>query len=137
MSRPIACILAAMIAVGAWALPALGRFDNPGSVGANTLATTTVVAPVLDSTVAGTTPCHVTLSWTAPATGTVPDGYDLYRSGTSGGPYSFVKHVGSLTMTTDASVASLTTYYYVLRSTRAAWVSGNSNQRSVTTLLCV
>jgi hypothetical protein len=46
--------------------------------------------------------------------------------------------VGAVTSTSDNTgpLAALTTYHYVIRSTRAAWTSANSNQRSVTTLLC-
>jgi signal peptidase len=124
--------------VMAMASPAFGIFTEPTSVGANDFAASHVDAPSLDSAQPDALLCQVTLVWTAPATGLGPDGYDVYRSTTGGGPYSFVKHVGVVTTTNDSGLSANTTYYYVLRSTRDGWVSGNSNERSATTgVVCV
>lgn len=132
--------MAALVAL-AYAGPAAGLFNETASVGANTLTTGKVNPPTLASAVSGpvAVTCRVDLSWTAPATGLAPDGYDVYRSTTSGGPYSFIKHVGTVTSTsdTDPALGPLTTYYYVLQSSLQSWRSGNSNQLSVATVLCL
>jgi fibronectin type 3 domain-containing protein len=60
-----------------------------------------------------TTPHSVSLTWTASASGNVT-GYKVYRSGTSGGPYSLITSVGTTTTATDNSVAAGQTYYYVV-----------------------
>lgn len=117
--------------------PALGAFTDTASVGSNVLSSGTVTPPTLDSATADALICRIALTWTAPSTGLSPDGYDVYRSTTSGGPYGFVKHVGTVTSTTDTGLAGNTTYHYVLRTTRAGWTSVDSNQRSAkTALLC-
>lgn len=133
--RAAAVVTAAIVLVGMGG-PAAGRFTDPTSVGANALAAGSLAPPTANSASVGLL-CSITVTWSAPATGLVPTGYDLYRSTTSGGPYTFIKHVGAVTSTTDTG-AILTTYHYVLRSTRGtAWTSGNSNQRSVSTGLCL
>ena len=94
--------------------------------------------PTLNSATRRVGVCGVTLSWTAPALGLGPSSYDVYRSTTSGGPYSLVTNVpGSQTTVTDGTVAANTTYYYVMKSGFGSWRSANSNQRSVATGVCV
>lgn len=82
----------------------------------------------------------VRVSWTA-TTSTWGDGYEVLRATVNGGPYSAVGTVaGQGTVTyDDTSVASSTTYYYVVKATKLLWRSANSNQASVTTpsALCV
>jgi hypothetical protein len=75
------------------------------------------------------TPHSVTLLWDASTS--VVDGYNLYRGGQSGGPYSLVGTVGSTTLTfTDPSVVAGATYYYVATAftTNPAAESANSNE---------
>jgi fibronectin type 3 domain-containing protein len=59
-------------------------------------------------------------------------GYNVYRSTTSGGPYT---QVGSLPASafsfTDTSVASGTTYYYVVRAAAGSVESVNSNEVAI------
>ena len=114
---------------------AAARWVDPATVGSNAFATSAVNAPTLNSVTVGLL-CAITVSWSVPGSGVAPDGYDLYRSTTSGGPYAFRKHVGAVTSTSDTG-AALTTYYYVLKSTRSSWVSANSNQVSRSTGLCL
>ncbi len=72
---------------------------------------------------------QINLSWTASAGAT---SYNVYRSTTSGGPYS---SVGSSATTTfnNTGLAASTTYYYVVRAVGGC-ESGNSGQASATTL---
>ncbi|HET8759669.1 MAG TPA: fibronectin type III domain-containing protein, partial [Nitrospiria bacterium] len=77
----------------------------------------------------------VDLSWTGVADPDVA-GYVLYRSTTSGGPYTRVNAYPSLVASyVDRSVSAGTFYYYVVRSYDTSGnESGNSNQASVTPL---
>jgi hypothetical protein len=77
---------------------------------------------------------EVTVTWTATASA-FADGYQVFRSATSGGPYSLVGTVGGRATTsfTDTGVTFLTTYYYVVQATRNRWRSANSTQASFTT----
>jgi hypothetical protein len=54
---------------------------------------------------------NATLSWTH-STSEVT-GYKIYRSGTSGGPYTLIATIGYVTTYLDQTVAAGTTYYYV------------------------
>ncbi len=119
-------------------VPASALLARTFPVGENTFTTTTVQPPTVTGATADALLCTITLTWTAPSSGVAPDGYDLYRGTASGGPYTFVKHVGVVTTTTDTGLAANRTYYYVLQSTRHSWRSGNSNEGSAkTALLCV
>ncbi len=74
---------------------------------------------------------QINLSWTAVGGATE---YHVFRSNTSGGPYS---SIGTSVTTTfnNTGLASSTTYYYVVRAANSATCeSGNSNQASATTL---
>jgi 4-amino-4-deoxy-L-arabinose transferase-like glycosyltransferase len=77
-------------------------------------------------------PHTVTLRWQA---NTSPvDGYNVYRSRASGGPYTKLNNdlVKALTFT-DGSVESGATYYYAVRAVdKAQHESGNSNEIVVT-----
>ena len=77
---------------------------------------------------------EVTVTWTATSS-TFADGYEVFRSSTSGGPYSLVGTVSGRTTTsfTDTGVTFLTTYHYVVRATRNLWRSIDSAQASFTT----
>ncbi len=85
----------------------------------------------LTATAAGAN--QINLSWTASSGATE---YHVYRSTTSGGPYT---SVGTATGTTfsDTGLTCNTTYYYVVRAANSATCeSGNSNQASATTAAC-
>jgi hypothetical protein len=106
----------------------LARFSDAdpasGSAATDTLEPPTALA----ASVAGAT---VTLGWT-PTVDAYAAGYDVYRSGTSGGPYTLDSSVTprSATSTTDAPGNG--TWYYVLRSTYQAWTSLPSGQAAAT-----
>lgn len=77
----------------------------------------------------------VNLTWTA-TTSAFADGYEIDRASQSGGPYSPVGTVSgqSTTNYTDTTAGFSTTYYYVVRATKASWRSVDSGEASVTTL---
>ena len=77
---------------------------------------------------------EVDVTWTA-SSSIFADGYQVFRSANSGGPYTLIGTVAGRTTTTftDADVTFLTTYHYVVQATRNLWRSVNSTQASVTT----
>ena len=71
-----------------------------------------------------------TLTWTA-TVDTRATGYLVFRSTSSGGPYTLVATVTPRTTTTSIDVVvGLGTRYYVLQSYYGSWTSVNSNQDS-------
>jgi hypothetical protein len=68
----------------------------------------------------------VRLTWKASSTPGVT--YDLYRGVTPGGPYEEIQSGISTIQTTDKTVSSGTTYYYVARSQDSSGQSVNSNE---------
>jgi fibronectin type 3 domain-containing protein len=77
----------------------------------------------------GTAPTQhtVDLSWAASADAV---GYNIYRSTTSGGPYTMINSsLDGTTAYTDSTVTSGTTYYYVATAVNSSSEeSGYSNQ---------
>lgn len=79
-------------------------------------------------TATGVNSGQVELTWSA-ADGA--SGYDVYRSGTSGGPYGLVASGIAGTSYLDAEVTSGLTYFYVVTATDAYGQSLNSNEIAV------
>ena len=75
---------------------------------------------------------QINLSWTAVSGAT---GYNVYRSTTSGGPYTLVGSTAG-TSFSNTGLSCNTTYFYVVRATNSCGESGNSNQASATTGAC-
>ena len=76
---------------------------------------------------------EVEVTWTA-SSSAFADGYQVFRSATSGGPYTLIGTVpGGTTTFTDTDVTFLTTYHYVVQATRNLWRSVSSTQASFTT----
>ena len=69
---------------------------------------------VLNLNGTGTQPAQhrVVLSWTASTSQNIV-GYNIYRGGSSGGPYSKISSLDPNTTYTDSTVVNNTTYYYV------------------------
>jgi fibronectin type 3 domain-containing protein len=84
--------------------------------------------------VSNATASQVSLTWTASASTTVV-GYNVYRGTTSGGPYTKVNlAIVAAPAFTDMSVASGTTYYYVVTAVDPGNLESiNSNEVSATT----
>jgi fibronectin type 3 domain-containing protein len=72
---------------------------------------------------------QVSLTWTA-STGAAS--YNVYRSTTSGGPYTRIASGVTSTSYTDSGLANGTTYFYVVIAVNSSGTSGNSNQASAT-----
>jgi hypothetical protein len=83
-------------------------------------------------TTSGTTQTGTTVSWTASSGAT---SYKIFRSTTSGGPYT---QVGTSTTTSfaDSGLTCNTTYFYVVTASNGTCDSGNSAQASATTSAC-
>jgi hypothetical protein len=75
---------------------------------------------------------QINLSWNAVSGAT---SYNVYRSTTSGGPYSLAGS-SSTTSFSDTGLNCNTTYFYVVRAVSGGCESGNSNQASATTAAC-
>lgn len=79
---------------------------------------------------------QVTLTWQAPPGNTysILTGYKVYRSTTSGGPYTFVSTTSAdVTTYVDSGLQSGTTYYYVVTAVNARRDEGpQSNQAAAT-----
>lgn len=141
VARRAAVLATALVVCGA--AVASAAFLSSTSAGA-TYTSATLSAPSGLSSSAG--PCtalssaSIRLSWVATPSSWA-DGYEVLRSGTSGGPYSSIGTVAGVSTLTylDASLPFSTTYYYVVRATKASWRSALTAQvsRTTPTLLCV
>jgi hypothetical protein len=145
--RDIRVLTIAITCAFAWAGTtawALATFTGDASVATASLSSATLAAPsgltAQNQNCVSLTSTQVKLTWTA-TTSTWATGYEIFRSTTSGGPYtSRGTTSGSSTVTwVDTSVSFLTTYFYVVEASKNSWRSVNSNQASVTTptQLCV
>ena len=82
--------------------------------------------------VVSASPAGIELAWNAVADDPTLYGYEVLRSGTSGGPYTAIARVTG-TSFTDFSVVESATYYYVVRTLDQSFNrSGNSDQVKAT-----
>lgn len=86
------------------------------------------LAPPTGLTATGSN-AQVALSWTASSGAS---GYNIYRSTTSGGPYTVIQSGVESTTYTDTGVTNGTTYYYVVTAVNGSVESGYSNQAAAT-----
>ena len=131
-------LLAAIVIVVVIGAPAFANWSanlqQTQSVTAGVLAAPGGTSAVNGACVKNTS-WHVNVSWTASAS-LFADGYEIFRSTTSGGPYTSLGTVNGRATTTfvDTTPTFQTTYFYVVQSKRNLWRSPNSNQATVTTL---
>ena len=108
-------------------------FDNAGNHGPasnSVLLTFPPPAPGMPLGLSATPGnASVALAWTAPAGS--PTSYNVKRSLTTGGPYSFVSNV-TATSYTDTSVSNRTQYYYVVSAVNAIGEGANSAEAGAT-----
>jgi len=118
----------AKLLLGSVALVSLGLFTDTAQVQNGTFGTDTLDAPTSLNATGGAT---ISLSWTATAD-TYASGHRVFRSTTTGGPYSQIAEVTPRTATTYIDSPSGGTYYYVVRAFYQNWESANSNEASAT-----
>jgi hypothetical protein len=112
---------AVVIALAMWfvALPVWHAMSAPPTARVTVAAPPPLLAPIGVSstgTCDGFWSTRIELAWT-PAQ-TRAQGFEVYRSDTSGGPYDLVQRVwsGATTSWTDRNLGVDTTYYYVVRA---------------------
>ena len=103
---------------------AYARFIDMAPVDSNTFALDVLNAPTSVTATGGTT---ITLNWTA-TPDTYATGYRIFRSTTSGGPYSQVGQVTPRTTTTFVDSPPVGANFYVVRAYYQNWESNNSNE---------
>jgi hypothetical protein len=107
--------------------------SDPGTVAVASNATNSPNNITLSGTGSTTTAASVSLTWTPSVS--VVAGYNVYRSQTSGGPYTKLDtSIVAADSYTDTAVQSAQTYYYVVTSVTSSGVeSADSTQVSATT----
>ncbi|HEV7668959.1 MAG TPA: fibronectin type III domain-containing protein [Thermoanaerobaculia bacterium] len=83
-------------------------------------------------TATATSQTQINLTWSAVSGAT---SYTIFRSTTSGGPYTSVG-TSATTSFSNTGLACNTTYYYVVKASNGACTSGNSAQAQATTQAC-
>jgi glycosidase/fibronectin type 3 domain-containing protein len=106
--------------------------SNPGKLTVVASGDTMPPAVPTGLTVVSASPAGVHLMWDAVMGDPTLYGYEVLRSGTSGGPYTMIARVTSNSYT-DPFVDEGATYYYVIRSVDTSFNrSGNSNEVAAT-----
>lgn len=96
--------------------------------------TTETLQPPTGLTSAGCLLGTVTLTWEA-SPSEWATGYEVRWSTTNGGPYNLGPLTTTLLTQQVTGLSALTTYYFVVRATRGAWFSVNSNQHTASCLV--
>lgn len=109
-------------------------FSDAVGASANTFSAASLAAPTSVSTTKPSA-LSIRLAWTASASAWAT-GTKVYRSGTSGGPYTLMATITPTSTTSYTESPSAGTYYYVVRSyytgNGANWLSSYSSQVSAT-----
>lgn len=112
------------------------RWGGSGISGPSNIAAASVIFPPTINISVLSDLSGLTLSWTY-ATSQCPEarlgGYNVYRSTTSGGPYTLIGQTNGKTGVsfTDTTVENNVTYYYVVRTRNTSGSeSANSNERN-------
>ena len=111
----------------------LGISPCTASIAGPSICNIIVVQRVVNASMGGacvtSTGLHtVALTWT-PSTSTGVTGYKVSRATTSGGPYTLLSTLGTVSSYTDTTVQSGLTYYYVVTAVDSSNNSSpNSNQ---------
>jgi hypothetical protein len=127
LRRLLAVLLGLVILGGAPAQPSLARFSAT-AVASAAMATDTLTPP---TGMAGTGGAGVTLTWT-PSLDLYATGYAVYRSATTGGPYTFVTGVTPGTAASAVDTPPAGTWFYIVRTTYQGWTSVDSSEVGVT-----
>jgi len=109
---------------------------KPGKLTVNPSGDTTTPAVPTGLHVVSASPGGIELAWDAVAGDPSLYGYEVRRSGTSGGPYATLALVAGSTSYIDTAVAEGATYYYVVRSVDISFNrSADSTEVSATAAL--
>ena len=112
-------------AAGAGGGLTLASFSNTTQNPANSFQADTLAAPTNLSASGGTT---VQLTWT-PSSSTWATGYRIFRSGTSGGPYTQINQVAGAGTSSSTDTPGSGTFYYTVAAYRGTtWESPKSNE---------
>lgn len=129
----VSVLVAAMMAQAVTPERSSGLFGFTGTN--DSVLTTATVQPPASAGTANPQQTELDVSWTASPTAGVT-GYQVYRSGASGGPYAALGGVlgaGTLGIT-DSGLDPATDYFYVVQAIAGGWVSANSMEATGTTL---
>jgi glycosidase/fibronectin type 3 domain-containing protein len=97
-------------------VPAGAQPPNPGKLTVNSSGDTTPPAVPTGLRVVSASPVGIELAWDAVQGDPTLYGYEVRRSGTSGGPYTTLALVVGATDYVDSAINEGGTYYYVVRS---------------------
>lgn len=130
-------VVTAVVAVSVLAVGprlALASFLDTASASGGWSVTTETLQPPTGLTSTGCLLGTVTLTWSASPSAWAT-GYEVRWSTTNGGPYDRGPLTTTLLTRTVGGLSALTTYYFVVRATRGAWFSANSNQHTASCLV--
>lgn len=113
---------------------ALASFLDTATASGGWSVTTETLQPPTNLTSAGCLLGTVTLTWEA-SPSEWATGYEVRWSTTNGGPYNRGPLTTTLLTQQVTGLSALTTYYFVVRATRGAWFSVNSNQHTASCLV--
>jgi hypothetical protein len=125
--RALVLVVAVLVVTLVVGSPAQATFGSRAS-STQLLSTAGLAPPTNPTTAAGSCTiggsASIVVSWTATVSAWA-EGYEVLRSTASGGPYSVVATVSgrSVTSYTNRNLAFSTTYYYVVKATKALWRS--------------
>lgn len=113
---------------------ALASFLDTATASGGWSVTTETLQPPTGLTSAGCLLGTVTLTWSASPSAWAT-GYEVRWSTTSGGPYDGGPLTTTLLTQQVSGLSALTTYHFVVRATRGAWFSANSDQHTAACLV--
>ena len=135
--RTAGAVVTAVVATSVLAVGprfALASFLDTATASGGWSVTTETLQPPTGLTSTGCLLGTVTLTWSASPSGWAT-GYEVRWSTTNGGPYDRGPLTTTLLTQQVTGLSALTTYYFVVRATRGAWFSANSNQHTASCLV--
>jgi len=112
-----------------WSSPSIAKEIIPRSQLYPSTGTPTPPAPPSNLTASASGKRKINLAWTQSTTPGITQN-KVYRSTTSGGPYTLRATLGTVTTYQDTGLTSGTTYYYVVTAVNSSGESSFSNQAS-------
>ncbi|MQA98826.1 MAG: hypothetical protein GEU78_00800 [Actinobacteria bacterium] len=137
LGRVAATLIPSVVMVVVLAAPALAGW-TASMTKSQTVTMATLAAPTgltaANGVCVARTSSPVDLAWTATSSN-FADGYEVFRSTTTGGPYTSLGTVNGPNTTTfvDTTAAFNKSYFYVVQAKRNLWRSPSSNEATATT----